>query len=97
VQLHQLLLAWNHHQPTQQSLLRAAILGRDLEISHLCGNKTCANVNHLCAETSSSTTNVVGGCPVVIFINEKMFMCCKCQPACVPTAEKVHSAIRYTV
>ncbi len=95
VQLHQ-LLAWNHSDPTMREMLRRSIVEQALEISHLCDNKSCANPDHLCAE-SSFKNKQRWGCPVVIFINNVMHMCCKCDPQCIPNPDKIAFALRYTV
>lgn len=95
VQLHQ-LLAWNHPDETTRECFRAAIEAQELEISHLCNNKLCTNSDHLFPEKSFNNKKR-WGCPVVIFINGLQHLCCKCEPRCVPTADKIETALHYNV
>lgn len=85
VQLHQ-LVAYHHPDPVAQQNFRTAICDGVLEISHLCGNKLCANPTHLCME-SSHKNKCRWTCPVVIYINDVEKPCCPHSPMCIPTAE----------
>jgi len=66
------------------------------ELSHLCHNKFCTNLEHLVPEPSS-TNKSRNYCPVVIRINRKFYWHCKHQPRCLLTVNAVESALKYTV
>lgn len=95
VQLHQ-LIAWSHPDAAKRETFRAAIRSGDGEVSHLCGNKCCANPDHLTIE-DSYTNKTRWGCPVVIKINKQLHPCCKHLPLCIATAEKIDTAPTFTV
>jgi len=95
VQLHQ-LIAWNHPDAEKRDIFRDAIQKGEKELSHLCGNKRCANPDHLAIE-DSFTNKSRWGCPAVIIINNKQYPCCKHKPSCIATAEQIKTALTYKV
>lgn len=86
VQLHQAVV-WMHSDPEKRILFRHAITNKasELEISHLCRDKTCMNENHFVAEPVSANKSR-NGCAVAIRIHDVVYPCCPHAPKCVPTS-----------
>lgn len=95
VQLHQ-FIAWQHPDPVRREQLREAIKHTTLEISHLCNNKSCANPDHLFAETSARNKER-NTCEVVVKLNEKLYDICRHEPKCVRTKRVLERAFSFNI
>jgi hypothetical protein len=91
VQLHQLVM-WTASLEGVH-LHRSFITEASLEMSHLCGNKACANENHLWPEPSSVNKSR-NFCEVVVVVNETVLNVCRHVPRCVLTQHKRDRALK---
>ena len=91
VQLHQLVMWMAELEGV--FLHRAAIEGGELELSHLCGLKTCANSNHIWPETSACNKSR-NYCEVVINVDGVLFNICRHHPRCIATEAKQQGAMQ---
>ena len=95
VQLHQ-LIAWMHPDMSTRTQFRQDILYTELEISHLCNNKRCANPDHLWAE-SSAVNKSRNYCEPVVYINSVPVPHCRHHPPCIVLPQHHEEAIEYSV
>jgi hypothetical protein len=92
VQLHQLVM-WTATLDGEH-LFRPAIKEAELEISHLCSQKNCANSQHMWPETSSVNKSR-NYCEVVIEVNGTLRNVCRHMPRCVATKSKKDNVLRF--
>ncbi len=69
--------------------------GEKVEISHICYKKLCVNPDHITFETSAINKSR-NYCPVIVFINNILYMHCRHNRPCHITTEAKRRAFRYT-
>ena len=94
VQLHQ-LVGWMHEEEGE-FVFRQGIRAGDLELSHLCHNKACANPYHLTLE-DSFTNKSRNYCEAMVIINGEEHSVCRHKPRCVITDRIRERALRFSV